>query len=228
MVFLVAQVSREKDSFKEYINYTVEDSLPDWRNVPFDVLCTIVSLLHLKDREASIGCMRLVNHHWCAAVCQGMQTGVLRRAQDRAENMEPGETISWAVHSFPFLQHLDLKGIGKTARDSDMHTISALSQLTSLNVSMCQSITSEGIGALGDLPCLKYLVMKECTSVHDLAGIRNLQTLVSLDASHCDGLLDDGLANVTELGALSELVIYRYINVIQTCVEELTINLGTI
>lgn len=188
-----------------------EEGRPGWRNLPFDIMSTIVSLLHLRDGSRSVGCMRLVNRHWCAAACQGMQIAVLRAAG----KVEPGETINWAVGSFPFLQRLDLKRIGKTIRDVDMHTIGSLTQLTSLNASMCWNITSKGLDELGDLHYLKYLVIKECIAVHDLAGIRNLQTLVSLDASHCDGLLDDGLATVPELRALSKLVIYRCANAIK-------------
>jgi Leucine-rich repeat (LRR) protein len=84
---------------------------------------------------------------------------------------------------------------------SDLSGLGSLTQLTSLNLSSCESLSD--LSGLGSLPQLTSLNLSWCKSLSDVSALGSLTQLNSLDLCWCEALSDVSLlGNLTQLTSL--------------------------
>lgn len=97
----------------------------------------------------------------------------------------------------------------KLTDDALKHVSTGLTQLKSINLSFCVSISDSGLKYLAKMPSLRELNLRSCDNVSD-AGMAYLaeggSRITSLDVSFCDKIDDQALAHVAQgLSSLKQL-----------------------
>jgi len=99
------------------------------------------------------------------------------------------------------LEHLGLQDCQKLTDEALKHVSSGLTQLKSINLSFCVSISDSGLKYLAKMASLRELNLRSCDNVSD-AGMAYLAEggsgITSLDVSFCDKIDDQALVHVAQ------------------------------
>ncbi|OQR67677.1 fbxl14-like, partial [Tropilaelaps mercedesae] len=107
------------------------------------------------------------------------------------------------------LEVLSLQDCQKLTDDSLAHIAAGLTNLRSINLSFCASVTDSGMKQLAKMPHLRELNLRTCDNISDM-GMAYLaeggSQVSTLDVSFCDKIGDQGLVHVSHgLGHLRSL-----------------------
>ena len=115
-------------------------------------------------------------------------------------------------------------GLRNGLTDGMMHALCArLPALTHLNLAGVESLTEDGLRAVGGLPALVNLNLSHC-NVTDavLQELRGCTALTVLETSHCVDVTDAGLWELRDLTALIMLSLRGCFNVTDVGLQHLT------
>ncbi len=126
----------------------------------------------------------------------GLEAGIKLKMTNDAEL----KVLATDLTGLSPLRMIDLAE-NRNVTDEGLKWISALEQLTELNLSSCY-ISNEGVAYLTALPRLKRLNLAYCRRLNDLASksLRSMQRLEYLDLLGCLNMTRSGVAKIEHKG----------------------------
>jgi hypothetical protein len=215
---------------------TLPEEEEQWKRLPEELLTKVLDTLGWAPRE--LGAVRGVCRRWRAvhdAACETLR--VRYGVPNEVLTLAPLDTICCCC----FWRGLDISEGLKTSASSPIQAPATplfkllagqvicalcgrLPALTSLNLQGVQSLTTEGLNAVGGLTTLTKLDLYNCSGVTDagLKELRHLTLLTHLSLQRCGSVTDAGLRWLHGLAALTELSLYNCHHVTDAGLHELT------